>query len=184
MKGSIFYNISLNVYYLLVVVYGWLDSKLQRIKVYLYIVPAAFAIILAFAGLPFYAPLNFGCWIQPKPYRTTNTLAFLYGIIWIAITTVFSSAGMLIIFLTVYKQSLAGAKWRLGTRTKRKHDISRRVFAQGAFYLLNFYISWPILIVALVTAGSQNYEYWCCVFFLAPIQVRDSTTNRRSTLKI
>ena len=52
--GSIFYNLVLSFYYLLVIVYAFKEPKLQKIRVWFHIPPLIVALGLAFAGIPFY----------------------------------------------------------------------------------------------------------------------------------
>ena len=44
------------------------------------------------------------------------------------------------------------------------------VFWQSAFYLLGYYICWPILIVAILNAESQSLNFWAVLSFIAPLQ--------------
>ena len=49
--GSIFYNLILSFYYLLVIKYGFKEPKLEKIQVWLHAPPLLFAFGLAFAGI-------------------------------------------------------------------------------------------------------------------------------------
>jgi hypothetical protein len=71
--ASPMYNVSLALYALLVVRYGWKESKIKKraAKVMLY-VPALFGLATAVSGLPLelynFSPVAFNCFISPHPY--------------------------------------------------------------------------------------------------------------------
>lgn len=168
--GSIFYHMALNTFYVLTVVYGWSESKLKKIKIYLYVVPGICSLTLALAGIPFYGSLSIGCYILPYPYESTNLYVICFATIWILIGTVYSTAAMVKIFLAVQRNELKSKRWRAERVNQRRERRSRQVLYQGMFYLVNFYLSWPTLAIGMLIAGYQNFEFWAFFLFLCPLQ--------------
>ena len=62
---SIFFNISLCLYYTLVIVYGWRDHQLGKIKRQLFLAPVTVGVGLSLAGIPFYESVVYACHIAP-----------------------------------------------------------------------------------------------------------------------
>ncbi len=89
---SIFYNMSLSFYFLLVVCYGMRESQIKKLQLWLHIPGLIVGFALAFAGIPFYSNDIWGCYIPPPPlvedYRYIVIFAVLPKGIAIAIATV------------------------------------------------------------------------------------------------
>ena len=151
---------------------------MEKVKYYLYILPAISAIFLALGGLKFYDYLPWGCWIRTPPFSESYLPASLFGIVWIILSTSVSTAAVITIFITVFRQTSISAKWRANER-----EIATEVYHQGLFYLINLYLSWPIIVVGIFITGSQNFVFWCLVFFFAPIQVRLIHSRVRGILR-
>ena len=64
---SIFYNVSLALYYLLVVLYNWREFQLKKIRLYMHLVPVLLGLGLALGAIPSYHWLEYGCHILPLP---------------------------------------------------------------------------------------------------------------------
>ena len=107
------YNISLSVFYLLVVNYGWKDSRIKKIEWSFHVIPLGYAIITssfaAIADLYGYVPWT--CWILPsESFDDTQELTpiqsrfqiiqwiFLFGVVWVCIIVVS------IIFVILYRK--------------------------------------------------------------------------------
>lgn len=95
--SSPLYNVSLSLYYLLAVRYGWREHELRRVEPYLHLLPFSWAILTGVAGLPLqiFNSANLWCWIGNGPEgsgRNENTdpyrWAFFYGPLWTAIIVV------------------------------------------------------------------------------------------------
>ena len=151
---------ALNTYYVLTVVYSWSKTRLQRIKIYLYVIPAFCSVILALAGIPFYGALSIGCTILPYPYASSHRHMFLFTTVWVSIGTFYSTAAMVKIYFAVRKAERKSEKWRANQTNQQRLRRSRQVFYQGMFYLANFYLSWPTIAVGGMIAGYQNFEFW------------------------
>lgn len=67
--SSVMYNASLSTYYLLVIRYGWSESRIVKIEPWLHAIPLVFGVATMIAGL-FLQLYNYGlwdCWIAGSP---------------------------------------------------------------------------------------------------------------------
>jgi hypothetical protein len=170
---SIFYNLSLSLYYLLAIVYGWKDSKLDKIRIYMHAIPLVIGFGLAFAGIPFYEGSVWGCHIPPDPFGTDagvkNVTLFATGPI--AFTILFATSMMIAVYLKVRRDTRKAQRWRRGSDEGLK--LERRVFYQALCYLGGFYLTWPIVMTSTFVADrSDSKIYWLylATFSLAGFQ--------------
>lgn len=110
--GSGFFNNSLSIYYILVVVRGWKGAKLQKAHKWLLGTPVVCALTLAFAGIPFYAPSWVGCYIVPYPYNDSKEI-YGFAIFPIILTSVVSTSCQIRVYFKVRAQLRASLKWNV-----------------------------------------------------------------------
>lgn len=86
--SSSFYNASLSIYFLLVIRYGWQDSRIKRLEPWLHAIPLLWGFGTSIAGLSvgIFGNANLWCWISPQ-YNTYHW-SFFYGPLWIMIVIV------------------------------------------------------------------------------------------------
>mmetsp|Transcript_7121 Transcript_7121/g.16668 ORF Transcript_7121/g.16668 Transcript_7121/m.16668 type:complete len:410 (+) Transcript_7121:854-2083(+) len=218
--GSLYFNNSLSIYYVLVVVCGWKDYQLRKVRPYLLTVPIVCAMILAFGGIPFYESVWIGCWMLPRPYTDDWTaVGFSFGPV--ITTAIISTACQIRVYWRVRATVRKARRWsmdhRLSQRSEKdkytynapsnsssqfsmattqekkpqeeegtkKNEFScnccknspllqdnaeAAVFWQSVFYLFAMYVSWPILVVAIMNADSEDYGFWMALSILAPLQ--------------
>jgi G protein-coupled glucose receptor regulating Gpa2 len=102
--GSILYNASLSLYFVLVIKRGWRDNHIRKVEPYLHAVPVAWAIGSACVGLGVdaFGSANLWCWVAPG--KVTFRWAAFYGPLWVMILAI---TGMcLMILLHVRKIEL------------------------------------------------------------------------------
>lgn len=58
---SAFINVSLALYYYCVIKLGWVETKIKRIRRWLFLFPIAVGLVFAFVGIPFYGMLFLWC---------------------------------------------------------------------------------------------------------------------------
>lgn len=219
--GSGFFNNSLSIYYVLVVVYSWKEFQLRQARPFLLIVPVVCAMVLAFGGIPFYDSAWVGCWLLPRPY-TDDWSAFGFSFGPVITTSIISTACNIRVYWSVRSTVRKGQQWSMEHRLKqrsekdkytynapsnntsqfsiptppqekpqreeeeaKKNDFScnccknsplfqdnaeAAVFWQSAFYLTAYYLCWPILLVGVTNADSQNLGFWIALSILAPLQ--------------
>jgi hypothetical protein len=87
---SMFYNVSLALYYVLVVAHGWRESRLKGVRHFMHAVPLLIGFGLAFEGIPIYHWMEYACHILPPPE----------GTLWSALVFVVVPLGISIISIT------------------------------------------------------------------------------------
>ena len=135
--GAIFFNNSLSVYYILVVVRGWKNHQLLPVRKWLFSAPVIAAFILAFAGIPYYSEDWVGCWIEPHPYTAENWIYF-FGAMPVFLTTTFSTIAQIRVYFAVRAQLRKSSKWNINTVAsgRQKHfssSSSRAIDMSGKF---------------------------------------------------
>lgn len=141
---SAYISVSMSVYYLLVIKYGWTETQVKKVRPYLFLVPILLGVAFAFAGIPFYAPLYLWC----------NNEASYWPDIPIAIAIGAATLIMGTVCLDVYTKEKATKKYHTG-RTGRQ-SLSNKVFWQSFFYLMAFYLTWPVYLALVCILGG----YW------------------------
>jgi len=145
------FNVSLAIYYILVIVYGWKERRVHTIEGYLIAVPFILGISTGIAGLflNLFNGAGWICWIAPGgeayPERTNPDygiyrLAFLYADAWVII--VILAISMIIIYAKTLKTEKGNDKWRssAGQDNKRNHSIKIR--NQAFLYVGCMYMTW------------------------------------------
>jgi hypothetical protein len=157
--ASPFYNVALAFYYTMIIIYQWNEQQIARYRWLLMGAPLLGGLTLACAGIPFYGPSVIMCYIQDEE------VWFL--VVPISIVIVTATLLMVRIFLKVYLQ-----EQRVRQYSTTSHHLSRRVFWQGFWYLMCFYVSWPVVIawVFIDETLYHRYYFMCVATFLAPLQ--------------
>ncbi|KAL7491205.1 hypothetical protein ACHAWT_000741 [Skeletonema menzelii] len=143
------YNISLAVYYILVIVKGRKESRVSKIEKYLHALPilAGFGTGFAALGLKLYNGAGWICWIAPAPNNPERNdpnygiyrLAFLYADAWAII--VFLAVCMCIIYFHVLKQEKKLDKYR-ASYSQKKRKQSKKIRNQAFLYVGCMYMTW------------------------------------------
>lgn len=163
---SVFYNVSLGVYYALVVAYGWREFQLRKIRLWMHILPLLLGVGLALGAIPSYHWFEYGCHILP----TNNIPVLVFVVLPLGISIAGITASMFLVYWKVRKQSAASKKWSFGVGSASK--LEQAVFWQCLCYVLAFYISWPILFAVYLFSIDENGPFGLAltVAFLAPLQ--------------
>ena len=166
---SVFYNVSLALYYVLVIVHDWREYTLVKIRPYLHGGPLFIGIVLAFAGFPFYDWFEYGCHLLPPPDGDMWTVVvFAVGPLGVAIISIITC--MLTVYCKVRRQARTSRKWSMGVGTS--NTLETQVFYQSFWYIMSFLVSWPILFamyLASVDVGGP-YGVTITIAFVAPLQ--------------
>ena len=150
---SIFYNVSLGIYYTLVVAYGWKEFQLRRIRVYMHIGPLLVGFGLAFGAIASYHWFEYGCHILPTSDGPLwQVLVFVILPLGISIGAITFS--MFLVYWKVRSQAAKTKKWSFGVGKASK--LEQAVFWQCFYYVLAFYISWPILFAVYLFSIDEN----------------------------
>ena len=166
---SVLYNVSLAMYYLLVIIRSWRERKLRKIRLFLHGPLLLVGFGLAFGGLPFYAGFDYVCHLAPDLERGDNLWkVFVFTVVPIGFSMFCITATMLFIYLHVRKKTLAARRWRLGSG-----DLDNRVFWQALFYTLSFYITWKVVFLVYLTGIDtlkDKYGLSVLMAFVSPLQ--------------
>lgn len=183
-----FYSVSLATYYLLVLRFGWSESKVRRLEPFMHAIPFVWGLGTATIAIPLklYNNANLWCWIAPYPAGCTGDdcirgvnadyyrWAFFYGPLWVNIIIV--TAAMILVFVHVrgvsHKAGQEGHKITEAfledhegdvdkTKQERNTDKMRRdIFLQCLLYSASFYLNWVWLTVSEIIIHGR-----CCLLF-------------------
>ena len=143
------YNISLAIYYILVIVKGWKENRVSKIEKYLHALPILAGLGTGFAGLALklYNGAGWICWIAPAPNNPERhnpnygifRLAFLYADAWAII--IFLAICMCVIYFHVLKQEQKLDKYRASFAQKKRKQ-SKKIRNQAYLYVGCVYMTW------------------------------------------
>jgi len=160
---TISYNISLAVYYLLVVVKGWKEKRVEQVERYLHAAPIVAGLGTSFTalGLKLFNGAGWICWIAPglpnhperhNPSFGVFRLAFLYADAWAII--LFLAVVMLVIYIHVLRQEKSLDKYVSSSFASKKRKQSRKIRNQAFLYVGAMYLTWVFGSVSLLLACS------------------------------
>ena len=124
LMGSIFYNLMLSTFYVLVIVKNFREVQLQSLLKWFHAVPIGLALGLAFGGLPFYREILLCCHFAPPPLgnRMESDGLFILPVSIVLLGSIFNMGW---IYWTVLKQSQIAQKWRLHSTAKHYEERQR-----------------------------------------------------------
>ena len=144
------YNVSLAIYYMLVIVKGWKECRVSKIEKYLHALPilAGFGTGFAALGLKLYNSAGWICWIAPAPNNPDRhnpnygiyRLAFMYSEAWAIM--IFLTICMTIIYFHVLKQEKRLDKYRARRFSQKKRKQSKKIRNQAFLYVGCVYMTW------------------------------------------
>jgi len=158
-----FINVSLSVYYLMIIKFGWNDDRLKKFRIWFYVCPIVTGLAFAFAGIPFYTNMILWC----------NNGAKWWPEIPVIISIIAATAVMAAVCVHVHKEEQASKRWRSAGNTVNRDSFSRAVFWQSIWYLCSFYLTWPPYLALQYVWSSGSYSAYGFVLFagaLVPMQ--------------
>ena len=167
---SIFYNVSLAIYFYLIIARGWKETQLRKICPWFHVPPILVGLVLAFVALPYYNGFDYACHLLPHPSGDLWKV-LVFAVVPIGFSILFISLVMMCMYLVVRAQSRASSKWsfRFGQSAK----MEKMVFWQALFYTMSFYITWPIVLCVYVTGWDfekKIFGFSLVVSLVAPLQ--------------
>jgi hypothetical protein len=165
---SVFYDVSLGLYYALVVAYGWKAFQLQKIRLYLHLFQLLLGLGLALCAIPSYHWFDYGCHILPSSDELWTVLVSVVLPLGASIGAI--TLSMFLVYGKVRSQAAKSRKWSLGVGKASK--LEQAVFWQCFYYVLAFYISWPILFAVYLFSIDVTGPFGLAltVAFVAPLQ--------------
>ena len=117
--ASSVYNVSLSLYYVLVIKYGWRNQRLRRIESYMHVIPWAWGAGSATAGLVLdaYRVAGIWCWVAPAEGILTEDFVdglrfiLLYGPLWTMLLLV--TLNCFLVYCHVRRLEAATAKYQV-----------------------------------------------------------------------
>jgi len=160
---SAFVNVSLALYYYCIIKLSWTETRMKKIRIWLFLCPITVGLVFAFAGIPFYDMLFLWC----------NNSAAWWPEVPIIGAILLTTCAMTSVCLAVYKTENASHTYS-SRRESNRQTISSVVFWQSIWYLLSFYLTWPpYLALQYLWAGGSGYSSYGLVLVastLVPLQ--------------
>jgi hypothetical protein len=157
-----FCNLALAVYYMLMIIYGWREHRIKKYRFWIIGLPLLVGLGLACAVIPFSGGWDTMCYL-------VNYSSYFMTIP-ISTVTFFATAIMFAIYWKVYHQERRVRRWIVGSNVQ---SLPRKVFWQGFWYLMCYYVSWPIVLVFFnIEEGSlyDHFGFYCTAMFVMPLQ--------------
>ena len=184
--SALLYHASLATFYLLMIVHGWKQTRLNKIEWILHAVPILVGWSLATAGLALkiYAPANWTCWIGPYPSDCKDSrnygsveancirgnnyfiyrFAFSYALIWSTVAYMIVTMGF--IYHTVLQNERANEKYH-HRGLARSRSKSRRIANQALFYVGAMILTYMFGTLTRVLQKTQGKTYFPMIFLMA-----------------
>ncbi len=169
---SLYANVSIAFYYLLIIQFSWRESRLRESWVYylLFVGPIIAGSAFAFAGIPFYDNAILWC----------NNSRKYWSEVPVAIAILVATIVMINICWYVFKSEQASKRFRQHNAGERA-SLSSTFFKQCLVYLCAFYLTWPpyLALQVMIANGRafSNYKFilfagtavtlqgfWNCIF--------------------
>lgn len=171
---SVFYNVSLAFYYVLVISYSWREFQLQKVRIYLHAIPLTIGFGLAFGGITSYGYLEYGCHLTPhEDAEDPVWQVMVFVVLPLGLSILAITGSMVCVYWSVRQQTLKAQKWNLGGNQAGR--MEKAVFWQCVSYVLAFYITWPLMFSVYLFSidsndGLASFPLAMTVAFAAPLQ--------------
>ena len=168
---SVYYNVLLCAYFLLVVKYDWTERKFSKIAKWVHLGAVAIGLIMAFAVIPFASPDWRWCYLGTPPQAASWLPGLFFFIIPVALCIVAMTV-LTVIFVRrvqqVYCKTLLTSMKRNGHKGR---SLASRTFWQSVWFLAAFYAVWPIQFAAFVVPTvPSNYWIYLLAAMFGPLQ--------------
>lgn len=154
---SLYVNVSIAFYYLLIIQYSWREHRLVKSRVHylLFVVPIIFGAIFAFAGIPYYDNSILWC----------NNSRKYWSEIPVALAILIATFIMINLCWFVYKSEMASSRFRRHSAEDRS-SLSTAFFKQSLVYLGAFYLTWPpYLALQVMIANGKAFSNYGFILF-------------------
>ena len=168
---SVYYNVILCVYFLLVVKYNWTERKFNKVAAWVHLGVVAVGLTMAFAVIPFASPDWRWCYLGTPPQAASWMPGLFFFIIPVALC-ISAMTVLTVIFVRHVKQVYR--KTQLTSMKRNGHkgrSLANRTFWQSVWFLAVFYAVWPIQFAAfMVPAVQHNYWIYVLAAIFGPLQ--------------
>jgi len=147
---SLYINVSIAFYYLLIIQFSWRERRLRKSRVYylLYAVPITIGAIFAFAAIPYYENAIMWC----------NNSQKYWSEVPVGVAILIATYLMLSLCWFVYKSERASARFsaRASSASFTRASLSKQFFNQSMVYLAAFYLTWPVYLALQIMIANGN----------------------------
>ena len=147
---ALYFNVSIAMYYVLVVEYSWKDQNLRKSWWYIsmFVCPILIGSIFAFAGIPFYGTSKIWC----------NNSALYWPEIPVVVAIAVATILLLRLCWYVYQSERVSRRFRQHDNDGQ-NTITKLVFKQALIYLAAFFLTWPAyLALQIMLANKRGYD--------------------------
>jgi hypothetical protein len=102
--------------------YGMKEHQIKKLRLWLHVPALVVGFALAFAGIPLYERLQFGCYIMPPPRAEDPRNLFIFTVVPICTAIVIATVNMVLVYWAVRKQMIIARKWQLGWDARQKQQ--------------------------------------------------------------
>ena len=181
---SLFFNVSLSAYYMLVFVFSW-KEKGRRKWLVLFLSPIVIGTALGLLGIGHYYTLFYACMIERTQdwiAKETTSLLFITPAV---SSLAFASIFTFMVYIAIRRRTTKPPGMAMPHRAvsqvasdnaihaKRIRKIEREVFWQSVFYLGALYLTWPLLVVGYLdplSFGKNEFYFYLTLYTLIPAQ--------------
>lgn len=168
-QTSMYYNVALSMYYLLVICYNWKEHQFKRLHKWTHAILITVGLGMAFGAFPFVGPQVGICGLLEPPAAPSLLPVAFFVTAPIAIVLTTLTVNMVLICWKVYRQQRRAQRWM----AEANMALTRRVFWQSFWYILAFYVTLPYLIFSHNLSFPTRLHYEVNLAFtaiLAPAQ--------------
>eukprot|EP00980_Cylindrotheca_fusiformis_P020884 scaffold7902_cov129-Cylindrotheca_fusiformis.AAC.1 len=166
---SMMFNLLLSLFFWLTVSKGWKEYQLRKTRQPIYCVVVFVGAGLALGGIPLYEPSLYVCGLPVPPFASLYPVIFFFFVP-CAICLTGVTVATIMLFLAVYKVERSASRWRFAVR-RGGDTMTEKVFWRCFWYLLAFYVPWPVLFVSyFVELTERNYGFLLVLQIFGPSQ--------------
>eukprot|EP00980_Cylindrotheca_fusiformis_P025764 scaffold14574_cov123-Cylindrotheca_fusiformis.AAC.1 len=166
---SMMFNLLLSLVFWLTVSKGWKEYQLRKIRLPIYCVVVFVGAGIALGGIPLYEPSLYFCGLPVPPFASWYPVIFFFFVP-CAICLTGVTVATIMLFLSVYKLERSSSRWRFAVR-RGGDTMTAKVFWRCFWYLLAFYVPWPIYFASyFVELKERNYGFLLVLQILSPSQ--------------
>ena len=168
-QASIFYNLFLTVYFLLVIAFNWKEHAFRPFIAWIHALVVAIGLGMAVGALPFVGPQLGICYVQQPPSTASYWPKTMFFTVPMASVLAVVTACTIAICISVSRQQRKAMRWAM---RQKGLLVSRKVFWQSFWYVMAFYTTLPFLLLSYYVEFRDENYIWVFVVtaMLAPLQ--------------
>ena len=142
-QTSVFYNMCLSLYFLLVISYNWKEHQFKKIGRWVHAAVVLLGVSMGFGAIPYIGPQFGVCGILQTPAAANFFLVTIFHAVPVGVALVILTGATIAICVKVHQQQVKAQKWML----QQNLNLTRKVVWQSFWYVMAFYATIPFLIV-------------------------------------